>query len=137
MMILRFLLVCYRMIHSIDCCNANAEIRTRKDNEPNVIHYSELNACRIIEQSVSLDIVNYIESFREIQRDTRWPLPYSLPSSIISTFGQVVDGNDVNRGIDVAGFEEDPVNAVHDGVLHRISGDEMIIEHEHGTMRWY
>ena len=37
--------------------------------------------------------------------------------------------NNVNRGIDMSGFEEDPVNAVCNGIINRITRhDEVIIE---------
>ena len=117
---------------------------------PEIIQYNELNTY-IINNNEEENAVNYnyIDSFTQYHDDIRWPLPFSTRNAIIATFGQVMDNNNnnINKGIDISGFEEDPVNAVYNGIINRVTRyGEVIIEHtfHHGndndmptTMTWY
>ena len=67
-------------------------------------------------------VMNFIDSFSKLHDNIRWPLPFSLKPSIISTFGQVMIKNGkLNLGIDMLSFDEDPVNAAYNGIIRKIA----------------
>jgi len=90
----------------------------------------------MIQENESDIVLYFVDSFLQLHIDIKWPLPFSLPSSIISTFGQTNDDIEFNLGIDISGFEEDPVKAVYYGLINRIENGEVIIEHRFRSPTW-
>jgi len=73
-------------------------------------------------------VVNYVEAFALIRKTSYWPLPLSPEEFILSTFGPTVNletkDYEFNRGLDIAGWEEDPVSAVYSGTVYQITEGE-------------
>merc|ERR1719343_1222733 len=96
--IMIYIMIQHKVVLSYNSDGTLTEIRRSSwsDEIPDRINYNELNTYRIIEDSNDKSYRSLINSFIELHCDIRWPLPFSLRSSIISTYGQAL-GKDRRR----------------------------------------